>query len=87
MGFWWAAVPRERWPRDEEWRAILNRNWSPSWGDRRQELVFIGAGLDEAAMRAALDDCLVGSVTTPRLDEDAYRKLPDPFPAWQREAA
>ena len=64
MGFWWAAVPRQRWPDHPEWKAILNRHWHSVWGDRRQELVFIGAGMDEAAIRAALDACLIGETPT-----------------------
>ena len=59
MGFWWAAVPRKRWPEAGEFKDRLHTVWSEVWGDRRQELVFIGAGMDEAAIRAALNGCLV----------------------------
>lgn len=87
MGLWWAAVPRERWPDDAEWTARLRRNWAPVFGDRRQELVFIGTGLDEGAIRAALDVCLVGPSDPARFDLDAHRSLPDPFPHWGRGRA
>ena len=87
MGFWWAAVPRQRWPEEAVFRERLHTVWSEVWGDRRQELVFIGRGMDRAAITAALDACLVGSAETPRFDPDAYRHLPDPFPAWRRAAA
>lgn len=87
MGFWWAAVPRARWPDHPEWQAILDRNWHSVWGDRRQELVFIGTELDEAAIRAALDLCLVGDALPLRFNPERYRDLPDPFPAWRRAEA
>ncbi|MCF3934903.1 zinc metallochaperone GTPase ZigA [Acuticoccus sp. M5D2P5] len=87
MGLWWAAVPKERWPEHSEWQAMLTRHWAPGWGDRRQELVFIGTGMDEAAIRAALDACLVGEPDGRRFDPAAFRRLPDPFPAWGRAGA
>jgi G3E family GTPase len=87
MGFWWAAVPKERWPDHPDWRTMINRHWAPGWGDRRQELVFIGAGMDEAAIRAALDECLLGSPDAASFDPAAYRHLPDPFPTWRRSNA
>jgi G3E family GTPase len=87
MGFWWAAVPRSRWPDHPEWQAILNHHWHSVWGDRRQELVFIGTELDEAAIRAALDLCLVGDALPLRFNPERYRDLPDPFPAWRRAEA
>ncbi|HEY0293290.1 MAG TPA: zinc metallochaperone GTPase ZigA [Hansschlegelia sp.] len=86
-GQWWAAVPKAQWPDHPEWRAWLNERWTAGWGDRRQELVFIGVGLDEPAMRAALDDALVGRDRPSEADWKAFRKLADPFPAWRRDAA
>lgn len=83
MGHWWAAIPHRHWPDHPDWRRILDRNWDDVWGDRRQELVFIGTGLDEPAIRKALDDCLVRPATARRFDPKAYRHLSDPFPAWE----
>ncbi|MFC6788946.1 zinc metallochaperone GTPase ZigA [Methylobacterium komagatae] len=87
MGFWWSAVPRQRWPEETEFRERLHTVWSEIWGDRRQELVFIGTGMDEAAIRSALDSCLVetGADRAP-FDPAPYKGLPDPFPVWQRAA-
>ncbi|MFG6554788.1 zinc metallochaperone GTPase ZigA [Sulfitobacter sp. 1A16808] len=82
MGNWWATVPRERWPDHPQARAYLAQHWQEPYGDRRQELVFIGAGMDKAAITAALNAALVGDESTfvPHQWED----LPDPFPGWRR---
>jgi G3E family GTPase len=84
-GLWWASVPRQQWPDHPEWQAAMRPYLDPVWGDRRQELVFIGcAPMDEASIRAELDACLV-----PEQDfmPGRWRDLPDPFPRWDREAA
>ncbi|SHF00544.1 GTPase, G3E family [Kaistia soli DSM 19436] len=83
-GFWWATVPRAAWPASPIFRALIERHWRAGWGDRRQELVFIGAGLDEAALRAALDSALVGPETG--FDPASATHLIDPFPPWQLTA-
>jgi len=80
MGMWWAAVPRPRWPDDPDFRRAMAPYLDPVWGDRRQEIVFIGAGpMDEDAIRAELDDCLLNATAyTPA----AWNQLKDPFPPW-----
>ena len=85
LGGWWASVPRERWPAHPEALAEMRRNWVDPWGDRRQELVFIGAGMDCDAICARLDAALVmADGFTP----EAWADLPDPFPKWgQRQVA
>jgi G3E family GTPase len=82
MGFWWAAIPREYWSNDSTFQKHIQKNWNEHYGDRRQELVFIGTGMNEAEIRARLDDCLVSG--RPGMDEAAWSKLPDPFPVWRR---
>ena len=73
MDHWWAAIPKKHWPDHPEWKRSFDRNWDKVWGDRRQELVFIGVGMDEAGIRAALDACLVGPTTPKRFDPDLFR--------------
>jgi len=79
-GLWWSAVPPQRWPDDPDWAGSMRAYLDPVWGDRRQELVFIGLeDMDEAAIRRELDAALVPArAFTP----DNWTSLPDPFPAW-----
>ena len=82
LGTWWASVPEERWPTHESARAYMAEHWQEPWGDRRQELVFIGAGIDWPALKASLDSCLVPEHLAP--DPETLPDLPDPFPLWRR---
>ncbi len=85
MGLWWSSVPREQWPQDAGFVKMLRPYLDPIWGDRRQEIVFIGADpMDEWRIRAELDACLIDSrVFAPEL----WRNLPDPFASWAPKAA
>lgn len=82
LGRWWAATPRDRWPKSDGFRERVYQNWDPIYADRRQELVFIGIKIDRQALCAELDDCLTNEswassgMITPRRD------LRDPFPVW-----
>jgi G3E family GTPase len=80
-GFWWAAQPTSRWPDDPEWRARVLAQWEEPYGDRRQEIVFIGIGMEEAALRRRLEACLLTDAEM-RGGPQAWGRLPDPFPRW-----
>jgi G3E family GTPase len=83
LGTWWACVPKDRWPENASAQAYLQEHWSEPWGDRRQELVFIGADIDWDALKSKLDACLVPTVLAS--GPDAFPlDLPDPFPGWRR---
>ncbi|MEM6461166.1 MAG: GTP-binding protein [Pseudomonadota bacterium] len=82
IGTWWASMPESYWPEDERAQTYIKNLWSEPFGDRRQELVFIGTGIDWKAMRNALDDCLIGQDEGD--DLTAFANLPDPFPNWRR---
>ncbi|MCA0939265.1 GTP-binding protein [Salipiger pacificus] len=84
MGRWWASVPPERMPGHDAFRDYLARHWAEPFGDRRQELVFIGAGFDRAAITAALDAALVSEE---RYQPALWKELADPFPAWREAQA
>lgn len=81
LGKWWAAVPQNRWPAGDDFDAMLKENWDPAYGDRRQEMVFIGlkGQMDEKAIRAQLDNCLVPDYLK---ETERYETMADPFPKW-----
>ena len=66
--------------------AFIREKWHEPFGDMRQELVFIGQGMDPAHTRRALDACLLSEDET-RAGLEYWRTLPDPFPDWGLEEA
>ncbi|MEO0566733.1 MAG: GTP-binding protein [Pseudomonadota bacterium] len=83
MGTWWATVPKERWPEHSSVLTYIEQHWSEPWGDRRQELVFIGSDIDWPALKEKLDACLVPPLMAEG-PEALPLNLPDPFPIWRR---
>ena len=81
IGTWWATIPKENWPDTESTREYLREHWQEPWGDRRQELVFIGSGIDWPSLNAALDNCLVNDDAVNSIE--TLPDLPDPFPVWE----
>tara|TARA_A100001035_G_C27755354_1_gene488545 strand:- start:130 stop:1338 length:1209 start_codon:yes stop_codon:yes gene_type:complete len=81
-GMFWKSVPKQNWPTDEESLKIIKQNWEEPFGDMRQELVFIGQGLDKDAMIDALENCLVTEDDLLK-GEEFWTTLNDPFPPWQ----
>ena len=78
LGMWYAAVPPEDRGLDPEVEAELLSLWHPEYGDRRQELVLIGIGMDEAALRAGFDAALL--TEEERRDPATWGELEHPFP-------
>jgi hypothetical protein len=58
-GPWFAEVPDEAWPEDQDVQQSIKDDFQGLWGDRRQELVFIGEGIDKVKISALLDECLL----------------------------
>ncbi|PWQ94718.1 zinc metallochaperone GTPase ZigA [Leucothrix arctica] len=80
-GMFWKAIPESNWPTDEESLAEIKKQWVEPFGDMRQELVFIGQGLDEEMFTTLLDECLLSLEEMAR-GKAYWTSLDDPFPDW-----
>ncbi|ROS05399.1 G3E family GTPase [Sinobacterium caligoides] len=80
-GMFWKALPKSSWPTDPDYLASIEQQWVEPFGDMRQELVFIGQGLDADRMTRALDNCLLSEEEVLR-GAEYWRTLDDPFPVW-----
>lgn len=81
VGTWWAAIPaheREAMPEFRDNLERLQKTWSPIWGDRKNELVFIGQDMDRERITSELNRCLLRD-----WEVDMWREgeaFDDPFP-------
>ena len=81
LGQWWASVPRDQWPDGEAVEAYIRHHWQEPFGDRRQEIVFIGSGIDWPALKKRLDMALLPEEQSKSLN--TMPNLVDPFPLWR----
>jgi hypothetical protein len=58
-GPWFDELPRDLWPEDQDIVESIERDFQHPWGDRRQEIVFIGEGIDQDQIYTHLDECLM----------------------------
>jgi G3E family GTPase len=77
-GRWWATLPETEWPAD--YREDIEAEWDTPYGDRRQEIVFIGQELDKVTFTAELDACLLTESEMAQ-GPAAWHHYTDPFPA------
>ena len=81
IGRWWASVPESEWPDREAVEDSIGQYWTDNYGDRRQEIVFIGLKnqMKQDSLWKRLDSCLVEDyLSAPK----AFENSDDPFPTW-----
>ncbi len=80
-GRWWAAVSMKERAMSEAYLANqdeIQKKWDKQWGDRMNELVFIGQDMDKAKITNDLDNCLLTSSEMSTMDSGKY--LEDNWP-------
>jgi len=82
IGFWWGALPSHQMPEDESMRASIMKDWQEPWGDRRQQIVYIGKNLPKEEMCTALTNCLLHDEEMELGLRSWEKEFHDPFPAW-----
>jgi G3E family GTPase len=84
IGVWWASIDKANWPTESSYLSEISCTWQEPYGDRRQEMVFIGMNMDEANLRERLNHCLL-TENEVKQGEKKWKKFKDPFPEWKLE--
>ncbi len=81
-GVWWSSMPygdRVQYPSFVHNKEYIESKWHDQWGDRMNELVFIGQEMNKDKIIGDLDTCLITPDET--LEYVKKTKFFDPFPA------
>ena len=81
-GVWWCSMPyaaRTGYPGFVYNQQEIESRWSKKWGDRINELVFIGQNIEKEKMTADLNSCLLRQNEEYLMDKKTA--FLDPFPA------
>ncbi len=85
VGRWWAASERSSWPPvGDPDRDHIEATWVAPYGDRVNEVVFIGQAIDRASVEQAFAYCVLTDSEL-RGGMQAWRAMRDPFPDWQED--
>ncbi|KAL6761429.1 CobW/HypB/UreG, nucleotide-binding domain-containing protein [Haematococcus lacustris] len=95
MGVWqsaggaWQGEPGALWQaatvaEGQTAEADRASTWHPLWGDRCQQLVWIGIHVNEQEIRGMLDRCLLSDEEM-ELGPSAWAQFDDPLPPWDVE--
>lgn len=80
-GVWWASMPFSERMNYESFafnKEVIESRWTKKWGDRMNELVFIGQDIDKEKMIAELENCLLQDNEQKPYENKV--KFIDPFP-------
>jgi G3E family GTPase len=78
---WWAATLQGKTFEPHEIETFLGIPWDPTYGDRRQELAFVGLNFDPETLKQRLDACLLDDAEL-RRGAEVWQTYTDPFPPW-----
>ena len=80
-GVWWVSMPyaeRIKYQSFVDNREYIESKWHKQWGDRMNELVFIGQDMDKEKIIADLEKCLLQDSEQNQFD--SKKGFKDPFP-------
>lgn len=80
-GRWWTSVPlkeRAMNPAYLDNQELIQSNWDKKWGDRMNELVFIGQDMDKEQIEHDLTECLLAEQEV--LDMESGKNFEDQWP-------
>jgi len=82
-GVWWVSMPfkeRMQYAAFIENQKFVESRWDKRFGDRINELVFIGQDLEKDYIITELESCLCTESETVAMENK--KKFKDPFPVW-----